>query len=381
MDTSKTAISQLGRVVFFGLGAQFRECYRQIVLALGREPDFLCDNDGGKWGKEFLGRPCLSPDRLQEISQSGEKVAVVITVRRYEEIYRQLSAMGVENVFLACFDRAYDVVHDIKRLTAGMQRASCGIGVRSVAGCWTLVTGATRGIGRRIAVAMADLGANLIVHGRSLEHTHEVAGLCVDKGVEVRRVAADLGDPGQVEVMLEELASRYPPIDIVFNNAGICLSENADPWNVSSEDYRLHFQVNTIAPIRICYRFIPTMVQRGWGRVVNISSTIQGRPAEMAYACSKAALNKFVGDLAPSLEGTGVMICLACPGHVRSDMGGPDAPHGVDSVIPGVLLGALMDADVNGRWFVAQDYAGLDLEAAVRRAAFYYDYGSDKCAG
>jgi NAD(P)-dependent dehydrogenase (short-subunit alcohol dehydrogenase family) len=106
--------------------------------------------------------------------------------------------------------------------------------------------------------------------------------------------------------------------------------------------------------------------------VINISSTIQRRPTEMAYACSKAALSKFVHDFAPSLQGTGVMMSLVCPGYVRSDMGGTQAPHPVESVIPGAILGALMDIDVNGRWFIAQDYAGLSLQDALKRARFYY---------
>jgi NAD(P)-dependent dehydrogenase (short-subunit alcohol dehydrogenase family) len=114
------------------------------------------------------------------------------------------------------------------------------------------------------------------------------------------------------------------------------------------------------------------MTRRGFGRVVNISSTIQRRPGEMAYACSKAALSKFVHDLAPSLQGTGVMMSLVCPGYVRSDMGGVNAPYAVESVIPGALLGALLDGDINGRWFIAQDYAGLDLPAAIQKSKFYY---------
>jgi NAD(P)-dependent dehydrogenase (short-subunit alcohol dehydrogenase family) len=114
------------------------------------------------------------------------------------------------------------------------------------------------------------------------------------------------------------------------------------------------------------------MIRRGFGRVINISSTIQKRPGEMPYACSKGALNKFVHDLAPSLEGTGVMMSLVCPGYVRSDMGGPNAHHPVESVIPGALLGAVLNGDVNGRWFIAQDYAGLDLPTAMKKAIFYY---------
>jgi NAD(P)-dependent dehydrogenase (short-subunit alcohol dehydrogenase family) len=172
--------------------------------------------------------------------------------------------------------------------------------------------------------------------------------------------------------MLDKLEHNFPPIDIVFNNAGIA-RPGSDPWDISAQNYLDHYTVNTLAPIRICYRLIPPMIRRGFGRVVNISSTLQKSPADMAYACSKAALGQFVHDLAPSLDGTGVAISLVCPGHVRSDMGGQKAPHPVASVIPGAILGALLDtAAVNGHWIVAQDYAGLSLPEAIGRAKFYY---------
>jgi NAD(P)-dependent dehydrogenase (short-subunit alcohol dehydrogenase family) len=156
--------------------------------------------------------------------------------------------------------------------------------------------------------------------------------------------------------MLDKLEHNFPPIDIVFNNAGIA-RPGSDPWDISSQNYLDHY----------------TVIRRGFGRVVNISSTLQKSPADMAYACSKAALGQFVHDLAPSLDGTGVAISLVCPGHVRSDMGGQKAPHPVASVIPGAILGALLDtAAVNGHWIVAQDYAGLSLPEAIGRAKFYY---------
>jgi NAD(P)-dependent dehydrogenase (short-subunit alcohol dehydrogenase family) len=107
--------------------------------------------------------------------------------------------------------------------------------------------------------------------------------------------------------------------------------------------------------------------------VINISSTIQRQTSAMPYACSKAALNKFVHDVSPSLEGTGVMVSLVCPGFVRSDMGGATAPHSLESVTPGVLLGAVLNGHANGRWLIAQDYAGLDLQSAMKKAEFYYD--------
>ncbi len=354
---------------FFGLGVQFHDCYRQLVLSLGREPDFVCDNAPDKWGKEFFGKRCISP---AELSALGENTAVVITVRKYEDISRQLREMGLRNVFTACFDRGYDIIDSIRALEFEGMAEKPEIFESPVRGKWTLVTGASRGIGRRIAIEMAKLGSNIIAHSRTIDNTKKLVDECSALGVQAKSIAAELGNTDELERMLDDLENRFPPIDIVFNNAGISLACGPDPWRISAEDYLTHYSVNAVAPIRICYRLIPRMIKRGFGRVINISSTIQKRPAEMAYACSKAALGKFVVDLAPSLQETGVMISLVCPGYVRSDMGGPSAPHGVETVVPGALLGALLDCDVNGRWFIAQDYAGLSLPQAVAKAKFYY---------
>jgi 3-oxoacyl-[acyl-carrier protein] reductase len=369
MTRERNRLDKAAYFCLFGLGVLFQGCYRQLSLSIGREPDLLCDNAPEKWGKKFFGKKCISPSELGEF---GANTAVIITTKKYEEIYRQLREMGLHEVFVACFDRGYDFVANIKRLgrdeLAGKQEPY----ENPVKGKWTLITGASRGIGRQIAVEMARLGSNIIAHSRKIAHTKELEDRCAGMGVKVLPIAAELSNLGELEEMLANLEHRFPPIDILFNNAAISLPCGSDPWGISSEDYLTQFTVNTVAPIRICSRVIPSMIRRGFGRVVNISSTIQRRPGEIGYACSKAALSKFVYDLAPSLQGTGVMMSLVCPGYVRSDMGGINAPHSLESVIPGTLLGALLDDDINNRWFIAQDYAGLDLPAAMRKAKFYY---------
>jgi 3-oxoacyl-[acyl-carrier protein] reductase len=365
----KNVLNNAQRLCLFGVGVSLHDCYRQLVMAIGRKPDFLSDNEPGKWGREFLGIKCIAPDELRQL---GELTVVVITIRKYEEVYRQLSNMGLKNIYVACFDQGYDIVGNIKRLGAEQLSGSSAPFVNPVKGKWTLITGAARGIGRQIALEMARLGTNIILHSREISHTAEIAETCSAMGVAVKQIAAELGNLNQLDEMLDILENRFSTIDIVFNNAAISLPCGSDPWNISSQDYLAHYAVNTIAPIRICYRLIPPMIRRGFGRIINISSTIQRRPGEMAYAISKAALNKFVHDLAPSLEGTGVMMSLVCPGYVRSDMGGPNAPHPLESVIPGALLGAVFEENINGRWFIAQDYAGLDLPAAMKKAKFYY---------
>ena len=369
LQINQGRLGNVRRLVLFGLGAQFQDCYRQLLPWLGREPDCLCDNAPEKWGRQFFGKKCISP---VELGQLGEDTEVVITIRRYEEIYRQLSEMGLKNVFVACFDRAYDVVHNVRSIRTEQFSSDEGRFDSPVRGKWTLVTGASRGIGRHIALEMAKLGANIIAHSRHISHTDEIVHFCSALGVQALPLGAELSDPSELEAMLDKLKNSYPPVDIVFNNAGISLSCGPDPRDISFNDYMFHYAVNTIAPIHISCCLIPGMINRGFGRIINISSTIQNRPSEMAYSCSKAALSKFVHDLAPSLHNTGVAICLVCPGHVRSDMGGVDAPNSVESVTPGALLGAMMIENVNGCWFVAQDYAGLSIPAAIKRAHFYY---------
>ncbi|MEJ5365247.1 MAG: SDR family oxidoreductase [Desulfosoma sp.] len=365
-------------LIVFGLGAQFRNCYRQLVLALGREPSFLCDNDQGKWGQTFFGKLCLSPSELPRLASSAPTV-VVVTIRRYEPVVAQLHAMEIPDVFVACFDRGYDYIFGIKPPdTKSPFQGALDCDDRILADKWSFITGSTRGIGKTIAVALAGLGSNVILHGRSLDHTHEVAQLCRKKEVEVRTIAADFAIMKQVEVMLETLETEYPPVDILYNNAGICLTNGQGTpswaiwWSISTKEYLHHYMVNTLAPILITNHLVPQMLTRGYGRVITISSTIERQPDAIAYACSKAALNKFVHDLAPTLHGTDVSMCLVCPGHVLTDMGGPSAPHKVETVIPGAILGAVMDASLNGRWIMAQDYAGLSLSQAIQKAQYYY---------
>lgn len=355
-------------VCFFGIGISLNDCFNQLVLSIGRKPDFLCDNAQDKWGKVFWDTKCISPS---DLAQLHEETVVVITIKSFEGIHAQLKILGIKNIFVACYDRCYNSVSAIKNIEeykpcAGNQMPF----ISPVRGKWTLITGAARGLGRRIAIEMAKLGSNIIAHSRSIPHVEEVAAICSSHGVQVVPVAAELSDLNALETMLSDLESIVPQIDIVFNNAGVSLPVPSDVWSASDEDHLISFTVNTIAPARICYRLIPSMIKRGFGRVINITSSIQARPDVIAYACSKAALDKFVFELAPCLQGTGVIVTLVDPGWLRTDMGGLTAPHVVDSAIPGALLGALVDGDINGRWFSALDYKGLSIEEAIHKARF-----------
>jgi NAD(P)-dependent dehydrogenase (short-subunit alcohol dehydrogenase family) len=122
------------------------------------------------------------------------------------------------------------------------------------------------------------------------------------------------------------------------------------------DEYTLSFQVNTIAPITLCNLMLPGMIARRFGRVVNVTSGVKDQPQMMAYAASKAALDKYVYDMAPHLQGTGVTMNLLDPGWLRTDLGGLQAPNPVESVLPGALVPVLLEDGTCGKWFSAQDY-------------------------
>ncbi len=230
----------------------------------------------------------------------------------------------------------------------------------NIKGKWALVTGASRGIGRQVCLGLAEHGCNVVLHSRDTSHTTGLAQELEAMGVQVRQVAAELGDAGQVSQMLAELLTG-PPIDIVYNNAAIMTSYCGDWLTVRAEDLRISFEVNVTALIGICHAFIPGMVERGWGRVVNVTSGIADQPELIAYAISKAAVDKFVYDTVGKLEGTGVLMNLLDPGWLRTDLGGPNAPNSVESVLPGALVPVLIDDKTTGTLFRAQDYTGTEL--------------------
>lgn len=362
----RRAATEADTICFFGLGALFEACFGQLVLATGKAPDVLCDNAPQKWGQTFFGIPCISPELL---AGYPKRILIVICTRNYEQAAAQLTALSFNNIFLAHFERGYHRLCSIKRNDAQKPHGvATGSRVLSLRGKWALVTGATRGIGRQIAIALARQGVNVVVHGRSLDSTAKIEQSCRALEAKTLPIAADLGNPEELETLIASLRDNLPPIDLLFNNAGISPSNYGGFWQMPTEAFHTSYAVNVVAPIRLCQQLIPGMKKRGFGRIVNTSSSIQKRPGEMAYACSKAALDKFVFDLQPELEGSGVMMSLLDPGWLRTDMGGTEAAHTVESVLPGALLGALIDGDVNGSWFSAQDYVGMSIDEAIEKA-------------
>ncbi|MBN1797329.1 MAG: SDR family oxidoreductase [Spirochaetales bacterium] len=225
-----------------------------------------------------------------------------------------------------------------------------------ISGKWALITGASRGIGRQIAYGLAQKGCNLVLHSRNLAHTEKLAQELKQKGIDVLQLEADLSDSDATQRLAEEAENKSGGINILYNNAAV-MTPYLQAFTAPPEDYRKSFMVNVISPIIICDVIVPHMIKRGFGRVINVTSGIQDEPELMPYAISKAALDKYVKDLAKRLSGTGVIMSLLDPGWLRTDLGGPKAPNSVESVLPGALVPALLGNEAqSGNFFRAQDY-------------------------
>ena len=231
-----------------------------------------------------------------------------------------------------------------------------------------LITGASRGLGRLAAKLMAEQGCNLILQSRSLEHTASLEEEVKAMGLECDSFAADLNDIPSVMKMLSDIDAAGLDVDVILNNAGLQIAYRPEYCKTPQEDFTVSFNVNTIAPAMICYHYLPRMLEKGFGRIVNTTSGIDKEPEQAGYSAAKAALDKITKDMASRLGGTGVTMNLTDPGWCRTDLGGPNAPNTPESAVPGIAVGAFVDDDVNGRIFRAQEFSGMTLEEAVAKA-------------
>lgn len=183
-----------------------------------------------------------------------------------------------------------------------------------VKGRWVFITGASRGIGYLTAKFMAEQGCNLILHSRKKEHCEKLLQEVKAMGSEAYAVEAELADLDSVQAMLDEIDRLGVNVDIVLNNAGMQIAYRTDYYKTPVSDYTESFKINTIAPAMICYHFMPKMIERGFGRIVNTTSGIRLEPEQAGYSASKAALDKITIDLGSKVEGTDVMINLTDPG-------------------------------------------------------------------
>jgi NAD(P)-dependent dehydrogenase (short-subunit alcohol dehydrogenase family) len=177
-----------------------------------------------------------------------------------------------------------------------------------------LVTGATAGIGRAVALHLAEHGADVVVHGRDAARGDELVTEIAGRGGRARFVAADLTDADQVV----RLAADAGDVDILVNNAGVYdFTGTAD---TSAESFDRHIAINTRAPFLLVGALAPGMAKRGHGSIVNITSTAAttAAPIGLAYGASKAAVELLTRSWATEFGADGVRVNGVSPGPVRT---------------------------------------------------------------
>jgi len=134
-----------------------------------------------------------------------------------------------------------------------------------LSGKWALVTGASRGVGKQVALGLAEQGCKLLLHARQLDHLEPLLKELRGRGVEARGVAAELSNAAQVDALIDSVLRDPGGVDILYNNAAI-MSPWREAHTTPGDDYRQSFEVNVIALSRLCDRLLPPMLKRRWGR-------------------------------------------------------------------------------------------------------------------
>ena len=226
-----------------------------------------------------------------------------------------------------------------------------------IKGKTALITGSSRGVGQQIALGLAKKGCNVILHGRTADSNKKTLELLQNIKVKTYTVFGELADENQVNTLIQQVKALNVQVDILYNNAAIMSPYQIAIWNHNWEDWNESFKVNVFALYSLCSAFIPKMIENGFGRVINTTSGIKDEPELAPYSASKWAVNKLTYDIAVKLKNTGVRINTLDPGWIRTDLGGENADHPVEAVLPGALAPALIENNgPNGELFSAIDH-------------------------
>jgi len=208
--------------------------------------------------------------------------------------------------------------------------------MRELEGKIAIVTGASRGIGEATAERLASAGATIIAAARSLGDEDDprpdtlayTLSQIRGRGGEAHAYKLDVADPASREAFMNAVLERFGRVDVLVNNAGIA-GYGARTWEMPDKHFRRVFEIDLFAARDLCVRALPGMLERGYGRIVNVSSTVADRAAPniegppyldfhrnsgvAAYAAAKSALNLFTRTLAAELHGKGISANTVAP--------------------------------------------------------------------
>jgi len=195
-----------------------------------------------------------------------------------------------------------------------------------------LVTGANKGIGYEIAQQFGEKGYHVLIGARNAEAGKQAAASLQKGGAAADFVEIDVSDPASIQKAASAVAAKFDHLDALVNNAAI-MEDKANITELPDDLFLRTLTTNTLGPLRVTQAFLPLLVKSSRASVVNMSSGL-GQLSDMgdthpAYSISKTALNAVTRQFAAALRDKGITVNSVCPGWVKTDMGGANAPRTV----------------------------------------------------
>ncbi len=235
---------------------------------------------------------------------------------------------------------------------------------KRLAGKVAIVTGASRGIGRAISIALAKEGATVALAARALEKLKETAKQVTEAGGGAAIIVTDLAKEESIKNLIKVTGDTFGRLNILINNAGVTHSARLEETATADWD-RCH-QVNARAPFILCREALPLLKKAEAAYIINIASVVgvKGYPLQSAYTASKHALRGMTISLAEELKGSGIRVHLLCPGGVDTEL--------VQEVRPDIKKEDLMQPDEIAElviYLVTHKGNAVMDELHIRRAA------------
>ena len=201
-----------------------------------------------------------------------------------------------------------------------------------------LITGATRGIGKEIALELAQNGFDIAVNYRSMQEGMEDLKKEIEEyGVRCEFVGADVANFEQCESMVKETVEKFGKIDILVNNAGI--TKDGLIMRMKKEDFEAVIDINLIGTFNVTRNVIPYMIKQKSGRIINVSSVVgvAGNAGQTNYSASKAGIIGFTKSLAKEVASRNILVNAIAPGFIDTDMTkvlSDNVKEGINAQIP-----------------------------------------------
>ena len=189
-----------------------------------------------------------------------------------------------------------------------------------LAGKVAIVTGASRGIGRAISVALAQETATIVLAARSIQELQNTAEQVKKAGGVAHIIHVELTEEQSIRNLVQVTGEKLGRLDVLVNNAGV--THSAELEQTSTDDWQRCISINARAPFILCREALPLLKKSQAAHIINIASVvgIKGYPLQSAYTASKHALRGMTISLAEELRGSNIRVHLLCPGGVDTDM-------------------------------------------------------------